>query len=94
VFTEVFADVAFAVPPFDAARARAVIESTKGVKLLRGTRGRPAGDLDALVDAILRLQDLAVDLGDRIAELDINPIMVRPARKGVTAVDALVVRRP
>ncbi len=91
VFTEVFADVAFAVPPFDADRARAVVDSTKGVKLLRGTRGRPAGDIDALVETILRLRDLAVDLGERISELDINPIMVRPAGKGVVAVDALVV---
>jgi acyl-CoA synthetase (NDP forming) len=59
--------------------------------LLHGTRGRPAGDIDALVDVILRLQSLAQDLGDSIAELDINPILVRPAGKGVVAVDALVV---
>ncbi|ADP83259.1 acetate--CoA ligase family protein [Pseudofrankia inefficax] len=91
VFTEVFKDVAFAVPPFDADRARKVIESTKGAMLLHGTRGRPAGDIDALVDVILRLQSLAQDLGDSIAELDINPILVRPAGKGVVAVDALVV---
>ncbi|WP_045877923.1 acetate--CoA ligase family protein [Pseudofrankia sp. DC12] len=91
MFTEVFKDVAFAVPPFDADRARQVIESTKGAMLLRGTRGRPAGDLDALVDVILRLQSLAQDLGDSIAELDINPILVRPAGRGVVAVGALVI---
>ncbi|OAA27778.1 acyl-CoA synthetase (NDP forming) [Frankia sp. EI5c] len=93
VFTEVFADVAFAVPPFDEARARAVIESTRGARLLHGARGRPAGDVDALVAAIMSLQALAVDLGDRISELDINPIMVLPAGRGVVAVDALVVPR-
>lgn len=93
VFTEVFADVAFAVPPFDAARARAVIESTRGVRLLRGARGRPAGDIDALVGAIMSLQRLAVELGDQISELDINPIMVRPAGRGAVAVDALVIPR-
>ncbi|KPM54115.1 CoA-binding protein [Frankia sp. R43] len=93
VFTEVFADVAFAVPPFDADRARAVIESTRGVRLLRGARGRPAGDIDALVETIMCLQALAVDLGDQISELDINPIMVRPAGRGVVAVDALVIPR-
>ncbi|MBX6390333.1 MAG: acetate--CoA ligase family protein [Frankia sp.] len=91
VFTEVFADVAFAVPPFDAGRARRMIESTRGVKLLRGTRGRPAGDIEALVDVVMRLQSLAVDLRAAISELDINPIMVRPAGRGVVAVDALVV---
>lgn len=91
VFTEVFRDVAFAVPPFDADRARRVIESTRGAVLLHGTRGRPAGHLDALVDVMLRLQSLAQDLGDAITELDINPLLVRPAGRGVVAVDALVI---
>ncbi|MBL7520936.1 acetate--CoA ligase family protein [Frankia sp. CNm7] len=91
VFTEVFKDVSFGVPPFDADYARSMIEATKGVKLLRGTRGRHAGDIDALVDIILRVQALAVDLGDQVAELDINPILVRPAGKGAIAVDALVI---
>ena len=91
VFTEVFADVAFAVPPFDAARARTVVESIKGIKLLRGARGRPRGDVDALVDVVMKLQKLAVDLGDELSELDINPVMVRPEGRGVVAVDALVI---
>ncbi|WP_261574096.1 acetate--CoA ligase family protein [Frankia gtarii] len=93
IFTEIFRDVAFGVPPFDEARARAIVESTKGVALLRGARGRPAGDLDAVVDTIMKLQALAVDLGDDLAELDINPIIVRPAGQGVVAVDALAIPR-
>ncbi len=78
IFTEVFEDVAFGVPPFTKAQARAMVERTRGVKLLRGTRGRPAGDLDALVDTIMKLQRLALEVGDDIAELDINPLMVLP----------------
>ena len=91
IFTEVFEDVAFRVPPFTKAQARAMVEQTRGVKLLRGTRGRPAGDLDALVDAIMRLQRLALEVGDDIAELDINPLMVMPKGAGVVAVDALII---
>ena len=88
IFTEVFEDVAFGVPPFTKAQARAMVERTRGVKLLRGTRGRPAGDLDALVDTIMKLQRLALEVGDDIAELDINPLMVMPKGEGVVAVDA------
>ena len=46
--------------------------------------------LDALADCLVRLSQLAVDLGDLIAALDINPLMVLPAGGGVRAVDALV----
>jgi acyl-CoA synthetase (NDP forming) len=91
IFAEVFEDVAFRVPPFTRAQARAMVEETRGVKLLRGTRGRPPGDLDALVDAIMKLQRLALEVGDDLAELDVNPLMVLPKGHGVIAVDALVV---
>ena len=91
VLTEVFHDVAFRVPPFTEAQARAMIDETKGAALLRGARGRPTGDVDAVVDAIMAMQRLALDAGDAIAELDVNPLMVRPAGEGVVAVDALVI---
>ena len=93
IFTEVFEDVAFAVPPFTKAQARAMIDSTRGAALLRGARGRPPGDVGALVDTILGLQRLAFEVGDEISELDVNPLMVMPRGAGVIAVDALVVAR-
>ncbi len=93
VLTEVYQDVAFAVPPFDEADARAMVESTRSAAILHGVRGRPAGDIDALVATIMRLQRLAVEIGDEIEELDVNPILVLPAGQGVVAVDALVVGR-
>ena len=91
IFAEVFKDMSFRVPPFSREGALAMIEETKGVALLRGARGRPAGDIDALVDAIMALQTLAIELGGDIAELDINPLMVLPRGRGVVAVDALIV---
>jgi acyl-CoA synthetase (NDP forming) len=93
VFTEVFEDVAFRVPPFTRDSAREMIEETKGARLLHGTRGRPAGSIDQLVEAIMGLQQLALEVGDQIAELDVNPLMVLPEGSGAVAVDALVVGR-
>jgi acyl-CoA synthetase (NDP forming) len=91
IFAEVFEDVAFRVPPFTKRQARAMVEETRGARLLHGVRGRPAGDVDALVDAIMRLQRLALEVGDEIAELDVNPLMVLPRGQGVVAVDSLTV---
>ncbi len=91
VFVEVFEDVAFRVPPFDRAEARRMVDQTKGAKLLAGARGRPKAKVAALVDVIMKVQTLALDLDDRLEELDINPLVVRP--DGVVALDALIVRR-
>jgi acyl-CoA synthetase (NDP forming) len=93
VFVEVFEDVAFRVPPFSRASARQMVGQIRGARLLHGARGRPAGDVAALVDSVMRLQRLALEVGDDIGELDINPLMVLPKGQGVLAVDALVVAR-
>jgi acyl-CoA synthetase (NDP forming) len=89
VFVEVLKDVTFRVPPFDRDEARRMVEEVKGFPLLTGARGKPKADVKTLVDVILKVQRLAVDLSDVVAELDINPLVVRP--KGVVALDALVV---
>jgi acyl-CoA synthetase (NDP forming) len=93
VLAEVYADVAHLVPPFSEGRARAVIERLRAAKLFAGVRGRPAGDVDALVRAVMSLQRLAQEVGDDLVELDINPLLVLPTGQGVVAVDALVVGR-
>ncbi|TMM14974.1 MAG: acetate--CoA ligase family protein [Actinobacteria bacterium] len=91
VFVEVLQDVTFRVPPFDRGEARRMVSELRGSALLTGARGRQAADTAALVDAIMRVQRLAVDLAGEVAELDINPLVVRA--KGAVAVDALVVCR-
>ena len=68
-----------------------MIREVKGFPLLTGVRGQPKADLKALVDVILKVQRLAVDHTDTIAELDINPLVVHPT--GATALDALIVTR-
>ena len=57
--------------------------------MLRGARGQPAADGAALVDVLMKMQRLAVDLSDEVAEVDINPLVAGP--RGAVAADALVV---
>ena len=68
-----------------------MIADVKGARMLQGFRGRPAADIEALAETLVRVSHLAVQLEGRLAELDINPLMVLPAGHGVKAVDTLVV---
>src|SRR5262249_46850477 len=78
IFVEVYGDLTFRAPPFDAAEARRGLDELTGIALMRGVRGRKAVDLGAFVDAIMRVQRLAMELTDDVRELDINPLVVKP----------------
>jgi acyl-CoA synthetase (NDP forming) len=90
VLVEVLRDVALRLPPFDRDDALAMIAEIRGSALLRGVRGRPPADVTALADTLVRLGALALAHGDRLAALDLNPVLVLPAGRGVVAVDWLV----
>ena len=79
----------FPVSPADAERA---LLSLKAAKLMQGFRGRPKGDVAAAVAAILAVARYAEANATTLAELDINPLIVRPEGKGAAAVDALIRR--
>ncbi|MFJ3228373.1 acetate--CoA ligase family protein [Streptomyces sp. NPDC086783] len=91
VLVEVLRDTAVRVPPFGEDQARTMLAELRGRALLDGVRGGPPVDVDALVEVILRVQRMALELGDDIAELDINPLMVLPRGQGAVALDALAV---
>ena len=91
VMVEVYNDVALRRCPITQAEAHAMLSDVKGARLLYGFRGRPAADVEALTQALVHVSHLAVQLDGRLAELDINPLLVLPAGRGVKAVDALVV---
>ena len=91
VMVEVYNDVALRHCPITRSEALEMIDEVKGARLLRGFRGKPAADIDALADTLVHVSHLAVHLEGRLAELDINPLMVLPKGQGVKAVDALVV---
>ncbi|MBX7474023.1 acetate--CoA ligase family protein [Streptomyces sp. MAG02] len=93
VLVEVLGDAAVRVPPFGEAQARDMLGELRGRALLDGVRGGPPLDVDALVEVVLRVQRMALELGDELAELDINPIMVLPRGQGAVALDALAICR-
>ena len=93
VLVEVLRDVAVRVPPFGEDQARSMLAELRGRALLGGVRGGPPVDVDALVEVVLRVQRMALELGDDIAELDINPLMVLPRGQGAVALDAMAVCR-
>ncbi|MEU6677981.1 acetate--CoA ligase family protein [Streptomyces sp. NPDC046853] len=93
VLVEVLRDVAVRVPPFGESQALAMLSELRGRALLDGVRGAPPADVDALVEVVLRVQRMALELGDELAELDINPLMVLPRGQGAVALDALAICR-
>ncbi len=88
IFTEIIRDVAFRVAPVTHREAREMIEETKSYQVLAGARGREPGNIDALVDCLVRLGALLYDHPE-IAEVDINPLLVQP--NGCVALDARII---
>lgn len=88
IAVEILKDIALAPAPVSAARARALVDSLVAAPLLHGARGRPPLDVDAIVDAVVRVSWLAADLGRHLVDLEVNPLIVRRARGGAVAVDA------
>jgi len=93
ILVEVLRDRSLGIPPLDLEEARAMIESTRGYRLLTGFRGRPRADVQALADVLVKVGRLAEAGAERVEALDINPLLVYPEGKGVLAVDALLVLR-
>jgi len=89
ILVELLADRRVALPPVDAARATDLLDDLSLAPLLRGVRGRPPVDLPAVAGAVAALSTIAVELGDLLAAVDVNPLICRP--DGCVAVDALVV---
>jgi len=85
---EVMRDRALALPPLTTTLARRLIDETRIARALRGVRGRPPVDLEALASVLVKFGDLAADQR-WIREIDVNPLLATPG--GVVALDARVV---
>jgi acetyl-CoA synthetase len=90
VMTELWHDSTSLLPPFSPDRIAAALATLKVSRLLAGFRGKPPGDVPALIAAVLAVGGFAAAHVDTLAELDVNPIIVRPLGAGVVAVDALI----
>lgn len=91
IMVEVMRDFSLRVAPLSEEDARAMLDELRGSAVLVGVRGRPAVDREAIVNVLLKLSDLAIDLGDRVSEIDVNPLLVLPEGEGAVAADALVI---
>jgi acyl-CoA synthetase (NDP forming) len=90
VFIEILKDVSFRRCPFGEAEAEAMIRSLKGFPLLDGARGRPKADVAALASALSALSRFAAGAGERLAGVDVNPLLVLPEGQGAFAADAVI----
>jgi acetyltransferase len=91
ILAETIRDVTYRVAPFDKVEALAMVREIRGAKLFDGVRGQPARDVEALADLLVTVSEMAWLTRERVAEMDINPVLVRPVGQGVVAADALVV---
>ena len=89
IYAEVLKDVAVAPLPVSEADVREMIASLRLAPLLDGVRGAPAGDKEAFVAMAMKVAALGESAGAKLAELDLNPVMVLPDR--AVAVDSLAV---
>ncbi len=90
VYVEALGDVSFRLAPLSRQDAEEMIAEVRSAKLLEGLRGVSPADRPALVDAILRIGQLAADCPE-IAELDVNPLIVLPAGQGALAADVRII---
>jgi acetyl-CoA synthetase len=90
VQTELWQDSVSLLPPWTRPAIEIALGRLKVARLLDGYRGKPPGDVAALVDAILAIGRYAQAHCDTLVELDVNPVIVRPQGAGAIAVDVLI----
>lgn len=87
VSVEVMRDVAFRIAPLTDRDAEALVRGVRGYQLLQGHRGRPAADVDALREVLLRVSLIGQHIPE-VVELDLNPVIALPDGHGCRIVDA------
>jgi len=90
IYVETLKDVTFRVAPFDRLQATQMLGEIRSHALLDGVRGQKPLDKDAIVDALLRINQLVTDFPN-IVELDINPLMVYEQGRGAVSLDMRLV---
>ena len=88
-WVELLDDISFRLAPLSAEDAREMIQEIKGYPVLQGIRGEPSADIDALVDIIQKIGQLAHEFPE-ISKLEIDPIFAFEAGKGAVVANARV----
>ncbi len=89
IHVEILGDVQFRAAPLTDRDATTMVHELNSYRLLSGYRGRPAADVKALEDVLLRISRLVEDIPE-ISELDLNPIFALPAGQGCKIMDARI----
>lgn len=89
IYVELFKDVVFRIAPFGRNVARRMIKGIKGYPMLKGFRGRPLADIEAIEKMLVTLGHLAENHPE-IKEMDINPLLVHSKGKGATVADVIL----
>jgi len=89
IYVNFLKDVSYRLCPLTRTEAAEMIEETKAYTLLRGVRGEPPSDIDAVIDVILRIAQIMVSF-EEIAEMEINPLFVYESGEGCLGVDIRV----
>ncbi|MGM4987353.1 acetate--CoA ligase family protein [Tardiphaga sp. 841_E9_N1_2] len=87
-YVEVFKDTTLLLPPFTRDDAKRALAKLRIAPLFEGVRGEPPMDVDALVDAMIRIGELMADTTARVMSIDLNPVMLNS--DGCVVVDAVV----
>jgi len=90
IYVEALKDVTFRVAPFSRQEAQEMINGIRSIQLLRGVRGEPPADMEAIIDTLLRMSQLVTEFPE-IVEFDINPLIVYEKGRGVVGVDMRLV---
>ena len=93
ILAETLRDTTYRVAPFDVETGREMIQELRGAPLFGNVRGRPARDVESLARTLALVSEFAWATRERIAEMDINPVLVGPEGRGAVAADALIVLR-
>lgn len=91
IYAEILKDVAVQVAPVSEEEALQMIRGLKMFPLLDGARGQPKADVAAAARTVARLSEFACRHAGDVAEIDMNPILVKPEGQGVLVLDALMV---
>jgi len=92
IFVELLKDTALELAPVTHSEAVAMLGRLKGAALLHGFRGGERVDVERLAQVVCRLSELVADHSERIAEIDVNPLICADGR--IVAVDALIALAP
>jgi acyl-CoA synthetase (NDP forming) len=93
IYVEIFRDVTRRLLPIGARDAAAMVREMRCFALLDGARGRPAADVAALEQLLVRISDFVVRHGERIEEMDLNPVWVGAKGEGAMPLDAVIIER-